>query len=86
MSLPKSGKVPLKGPQSQAGFTMPKMGGGAGSSPATIKTLIQQGTRPAQIAQKSSHGTSSAATKPSTSGTKITKVIQSGTRASNSKK
>lgn len=85
MSLPKAGKAPLKGPQSQAGFTIPKMGGGAGSSPATIKTLIQQGTKFAQIAQKKSHGDAASATKPDTSGTKITKVIQSGTKASHSK-
>lgn len=85
MSLPKGGKAPIKGPQTQEGFPLPKLGGGAGSAPATIKTLIQQGTKAAQIGQKSSQGKPGSARKPSTSGTKINPVIQTGTKASHSK-
>ena len=88
MSLPKSGKVPLKGPQSQVGFPMPSLAKtGAGSSPATIKTMIQQATPHSQVTKKASHGTPSSAARPSTSGgAKIKTVIQTSTKASTSKK
>ena len=86
MSLPKAGKVPLKGPQSISGFPMPKASSvGAGSSPNTIKTLIQQGTAAAGTKQHGPKGYG-AGQKPDTSGNKIKKVIQTSTSASTTKK
>lgn len=83
MSLPKGGKVAVKGPQSIAGFPMPKLSTtGAGSKPATIKTVVQSGTKASQTKDVGVRASYAAARKPSTSGTKITKVIQTGTKAS----
>lgn len=78
--IPKGGKVNIKTPQNTAGSpSITTMKSGLPSSAGNpIKTLVQQGTKHAQVPQKSSHPTMGSNPKPSMSGTKIKTKIQTG--------